>query len=145
MLAQCCLSCSEVPCTAEAQWRSVFLAHGDVSDSAQFKAPTRDGRCARDIASGRGRGTAHDATQPGTHGARILQERGSEMLMGLCGKFDADAFRGVRCELSGPKTQRSQNTSVLEHKLLERQTSVNKGFGDRPAQNTYVLLALRDR
>ena len=144
MLAQCWLSCSEVPCTTEAQWRSVSVAHGDVSDSAQFKAPTRDGQCARDIASGRGRGTAHDATKPGI-GARILQERGSEMLMGLCGKFDADAFRGVRCELSGPKTQRSQNTSVLEHKLLERQTSVNKGFGDRPAQNTYVLLALRDR
>ncbi len=33
--------------------------------------------------------------------------------------------------LSGLKTQRSQNTGVLEHKLLERQTFFNKGLGGR--------------
>ena len=36
-----------------------------------------------------------------------------------------------RGALSGLKTQRSQNTSVSEHKLIDRQTFLNKGFGNR--------------
>ncbi len=47
--------------------------------------------------------------------------------------------------LSGLKTQRSQNTSVLEHSLLERQICLNKGFGERSARKRYFLLAFRGR
>ncbi len=47
--------------------------------------------------------------------------------------------------LTDLKTQRSPKHSVSEHKLLDRQTLLNKAFGDQSARTRIFLLAFRGR
>ena len=85
------------------------------------------------VGLGSGAGLRPAKRNGGTHQDKLLRRQAGICTVFRPGNMCETCDRRSVQDLSGLKTQRSQNTSVSEHKLIDRPTFLNKGFGNRRA------------